>query len=132
MYLSKSTWPGCAVRPLVCLLMIGSDLHAYRGHEEGRGYVMGHEVVGTIVETGRAVNKFAVGDVVIAPFSVSCGRCSLRDLLIKAHAFTAIRGIRPAVSRMHASQADKQSISACHSPMAACSLFQAEENYPRT
>lgn len=34
---------------------------------------MGHEVVGTIVEAGSEVKKFQVGDVVISPFSVSCG-----------------------------------------------------------
>ncbi|TXT11080.1 hypothetical protein VHUM_01831 [Vanrija humicola] len=59
--------------------LCGSDLHAYRGHEEASGYVMGHEVVGTIVETGSAVTKFKVGDHVIAPFSVSCGKCFYCD-----------------------------------------------------
>jgi threonine dehydrogenase-like Zn-dependent dehydrogenase len=58
---------------LPALLTAGSDLHAYRGHEEGAGYVMGHEVIGTIVAAGAGVKDFKVGDVVMAPFSVSCG-----------------------------------------------------------
>lgn len=36
---------------------------------------MGHEVIGTIVETGSAVRNFHRGDIVMAPFSVSCGAC---------------------------------------------------------
>ncbi|KAL7423837.1 hypothetical protein Q5752_001421 [Cryptotrichosporon argae] len=59
--------------------LCGSDLHAYRGHEDGKGYTMGHEVVGTIIEVGSAVKSFAVGDTVLAPFSVSCGSCFYCD-----------------------------------------------------
>nr|XP_018262019.1 alcohol dehydrogenase [Kwoniella dejecticola CBS 10117]OBR84177.1 alcohol dehydrogenase [Kwoniella dejecticola CBS 10117] len=56
--------------------LCGSDLHLYRGHEDaGKGYIMGHEVVGTIVEKGQSVKKFNVGDVVAVPFTVSCGSC---------------------------------------------------------
>lgn len=40
---------------------------------------MGHEVVGTIVEVGAAVKKFKVGDLVMPPFSVSCGSCFYCD-----------------------------------------------------
>ncbi|WWC96485.1 hypothetical protein V866_003353 [Kwoniella sp. B9012] len=56
--------------------LCGSDLHLYRGHEDaGKDYIMGHEVVGTIVEKGKGVKKFEVGDVVAVPFTVSCGSC---------------------------------------------------------
>nr|XP_019045276.1 alcohol dehydrogenase [Kwoniella bestiolae CBS 10118]OCF24206.1 alcohol dehydrogenase [Kwoniella bestiolae CBS 10118] len=56
--------------------LCGSDLHLYRGHEDaGKDYIMGHEVVGTIVEKGKGVRKFEVGDVVAVPFTVSCGSC---------------------------------------------------------
>ena len=57
--------------------LCGSDLHPYFGRERGLdpGTVMGHEVLGEVVEVGAAVRDFAVGDVVVAPFSTSCGTC---------------------------------------------------------
>ncbi|WRT68091.1 uncharacterized protein IL334_005066 [Kwoniella shivajii] len=56
--------------------LCGSDLHLYRGHEDcGKDYTLGHEVVGTIVEKGKQVEKFNLGDVVAVPFTVSCGEC---------------------------------------------------------
>jgi threonine dehydrogenase-like Zn-dependent dehydrogenase len=53
--------------------LCGSDLHYYRGDADDGSFVMGHEVVGTIVEAGSEVKQFQVGDHVISPFSVSCG-----------------------------------------------------------
>lgn len=55
----------------------GSDLHPYFGRERGldRGTVMGHELLGEIVEVGPGVTDFALGDRVVAPFSTSCGSC---------------------------------------------------------
>ncbi|WWD18769.1 hypothetical protein CI109_103224 [Kwoniella shandongensis] len=56
--------------------LCGSDLHLYRGHEDaGKDYIMGHEVVGTIVQKGAAVKGFEIGEVVAVPFTVSCGAC---------------------------------------------------------
>jgi threonine dehydrogenase-like Zn-dependent dehydrogenase len=54
----------------------GSDLHMYEGRtdfEEGR--IFGHENVGEVVEVGSAVEKVHVGDMISAPFNVSCGHC---------------------------------------------------------
>jgi glutathione-independent formaldehyde dehydrogenase len=54
----------------------GSDLHMYEGRtdfEEGR--IFGHENVGEVVEVGDAVAKVHVGDMISAPFNVSCGHC---------------------------------------------------------
>ena len=54
----------------------GSDLHMYEGRtdfEEGR--IFGHENVGEVVEVGAAVEKVHVGDMISAPFNVSCGHC---------------------------------------------------------
>ena len=55
----------------------GSDLHPYLGRELGidRGTVMGHEIVGEIVEVGSAVCRFGIGDRVVAPFTTNCGDC---------------------------------------------------------
>jgi 2-desacetyl-2-hydroxyethyl bacteriochlorophyllide A dehydrogenase len=55
----------------------GSDLHVYHGRETGldEGTVMGHEFVGTIVETGNNVKKFYKEARVLSPFTTSCGDC---------------------------------------------------------
>lgn len=57
--------------------LCGSDLHVFHGRETGIdiGTVMGHELVGEIVEVGSSVKKFKTGDVVFAPFSTNCGLC---------------------------------------------------------
>jgi threonine dehydrogenase-like Zn-dependent dehydrogenase len=55
----------------------GSDLHVFYGREEGIDHhtAMGHEFTGEIVETGRDVKSFKKGDVVMSPFTTSCGKC---------------------------------------------------------
>jgi len=55
----------------------GSDLHVYHGRETGldKGTIMGHEFVGTVVETGKDVRKFKKGVRVLSPFTTSCGEC---------------------------------------------------------
>jgi 2-desacetyl-2-hydroxyethyl bacteriochlorophyllide A dehydrogenase len=54
----------------------GSDLHNYHGQMgPDTGYSIGHECIGTIVETGSGVQKLGVGDRVIVPGLVGCGNC---------------------------------------------------------
>jgi threonine dehydrogenase-like Zn-dependent dehydrogenase len=55
----------------------GSDLHVYRGLETGldAGTILGHEVAGEVVETGSGVTRFRPGDLVVSPFTTSCGSC---------------------------------------------------------
>ncbi len=55
----------------------GTDLHAIAGHFDGMqsGAVVGHEFVGTVVETGPAVRSHSVGDLVMASDFTSCGHC---------------------------------------------------------
>ncbi|MFK7768026.1 MAG: alcohol dehydrogenase catalytic domain-containing protein [Mariniblastus sp.] len=59
--------------------LCGSDLHPFFGREVGLdpGTVMGHEMVGEIVELGTdaALSGLAVGDRVFTPFSTNCGKC---------------------------------------------------------
>jgi threonine dehydrogenase-like Zn-dependent dehydrogenase len=38
--------------------------------------VLGHEFMGEVVEVGRDVKKLHVGDRVVVPFPIACGRCS--------------------------------------------------------
>ena len=61
------------LRTAVC----GSDLHVYHARETGldAGTVMGHEMVGEIVETGKEVRRFRTGDLVVSPFTTNCGTC---------------------------------------------------------
>jgi len=55
----------------------GSDMHVYHARETGLdlGTVMGHEFVGEVIEVGPDVSGFAVGDLVLSPFTTSCGSC---------------------------------------------------------
>jgi threonine dehydrogenase-like Zn-dependent dehydrogenase len=55
----------------------GSDLHLYDGYVPTmrKGDILGHEFMGEVVETGGDVRTLKVGDRVIVPFPISCGRC---------------------------------------------------------
>ncbi len=55
----------------------GSDIHIYHGASPVATYprVIGHEIVGEIVETGKAVNNFTVGNRVIIDPVICCGNC---------------------------------------------------------
>ncbi|CAN3373001.1 hypothetical protein DIURU_002891 [Diutina rugosa] len=56
--------------------LCGTDLHSYRGHIAGpKDTIIGHEFTGKIVKAGDNVEKFKVGDSVIAVFTVQCGKC---------------------------------------------------------
>ena len=55
----------------------GTDLHVLKGHvpECRPGTTLGHEAVGTIVETGAAVGDFHIGEHVVVSGVTACGRC---------------------------------------------------------
>ena len=55
----------------------GSDLHIYHGRERGldRGTIMGHEFVGVVEAVGKDVRSHSAGDLVVSPFTTSCGEC---------------------------------------------------------
>lgn len=55
----------------------GSDLHVYHGRECGLdvGTVMGHELVGEVVDVGGEVRSFRPGQKVMSPFTTNCGQC---------------------------------------------------------
>lgn len=69
--------PADAIVKITMAGICGSDLHVYHGRETGldNGTVMGHELVGIIVETGSDVKKFHIGSRVLSPFTTSCGEC---------------------------------------------------------
>ena len=54
----------------------GSDLHIYSGGiPQPRPMTLGHELMGIVVETGRAVTNLKRGDRVVVPFPIACGTC---------------------------------------------------------
>jgi threonine dehydrogenase-like Zn-dependent dehydrogenase len=55
----------------------GSDLHLYNGYIPSmmQGDILGHEFMGEVVETGKAVTNLKQGDKVVVPFTIACGNC---------------------------------------------------------
>lgn len=56
----------------------GSDLHLYNGNvpDTRVGMTFGHEFIGVVAEIGPEVEKLKVGDNVLVPFNIACGKCS--------------------------------------------------------
>lgn len=55
----------------------GSDLHLYNGYIQPipKGYILGHECIGEVVEVGSEVANLKIGDRVVVPFPIACGEC---------------------------------------------------------
>lgn len=54
----------------------GSDLHIYNGKiPQVENMIVGHEFMGEVVETGKAIKNLQKGDRVVVPFPISCGQC---------------------------------------------------------
>jgi L-iditol 2-dehydrogenase len=60
---------------LRCCGLCGTDLWKLDHGGAAAGSVLGHEVVGTVVEVGPGVLGFRFGDRVAAPHHVACGEC---------------------------------------------------------
>jgi threonine dehydrogenase-like Zn-dependent dehydrogenase len=73
--------PTDAVIRITTTAICGSDLHLYEvlGPFMGPGDVMGHEPMGVVEEVGSEVDGVSVGDRVVIPFQISCGRCFMCD-----------------------------------------------------
>jgi len=56
----------------------GSDLHLYHGEvpDTRVGMTFGHEFMGEVVDIGSGVHKLKVGDTVLVPFNIACGKCA--------------------------------------------------------
>jgi threonine dehydrogenase-like Zn-dependent dehydrogenase len=70
--------PRDAIVRITKTAICGSDLHLYNGliPTMKRGDVLGHEFMGEVVELGDSVKNLTVGDRVVVPFPIACGRCA--------------------------------------------------------
>ena len=69
--------PTDAIVRVTSTAICGSDLHLYGvlGAFLTPGDVLGHEFMGIVEEVGSAVTNLQVGDRVVVPFNISCGKC---------------------------------------------------------
>lgn len=66
-----------AIVRITTTTICGTDLHMVRGSIMGmeKGTILGHEGVGIVEAVGSAVKNFKVGDRVIIPSTIACGKC---------------------------------------------------------
>jgi len=71
--------PHDAIVRVTSTAICGSDVHLYDGFipTMQRGDVLGHEFMGEVVEVGPEVSNLRVGDRVVVPFPIACGRCNM-------------------------------------------------------
>ncbi len=65
-----------AIVKVTSAAICGSDLHMYENRtpmEDGK--VMGHEIMGIVEAVGDGVKQIMVGDRVVLPFNIACGKC---------------------------------------------------------
>ena len=69
--------PGDAIVKVTLSAICGSDLHLYDGYipTMREGDILGHEFMGEVVATGPSVARVKVGDRVVIPFPIACGKC---------------------------------------------------------
>ena len=70
--------PRDAIVQITSTAICGSDLHMYDGYipTMEKGDILGHEFMGEVVEVGPgAAEKLKVGDRVVVPFPIACGKC---------------------------------------------------------
>jgi threonine dehydrogenase-like Zn-dependent dehydrogenase len=69
--------PRDAIVKITSSAICGSDLHLLDGFipTMQAGDILGHEFMGEVVEVGKENSKLKVGDRVVVPFTIACGRC---------------------------------------------------------
>ena len=73
--------PTDAIVEVTSTNICGSDLHLYEilGAFMNPGDILGHESMGIVREVGGQTGDLRVGDRVVIPFQISCGRCHMCD-----------------------------------------------------
>jgi len=66
-----------AIIKVTTTAICGSDLHLLNGFipTMQAGDILGHEFMGEVVEVGKENSRLKVGDRVVVPFTIACGRC---------------------------------------------------------
>jgi threonine dehydrogenase-like Zn-dependent dehydrogenase len=66
-----------AIIKVTSCAICGSDLHLFHNYIPAMmpGDVVGHEMMGEVVETGSDVRKLKKGDRVVIPFTINCDEC---------------------------------------------------------
>jgi threonine dehydrogenase-like Zn-dependent dehydrogenase len=70
--------PRDAIIKVTSCAICGSDLHLFHNFIPAMmpGDIMGHEMMGEVVEVGAGVNgKLKKGDRIVVPFTITCGEC---------------------------------------------------------
>jgi threonine dehydrogenase-like Zn-dependent dehydrogenase len=69
--------PRDAIIKVTTTAICGSDLHLLNGYipTMQAGDILGHEFMGEVVEVGKENSRLQVGDRVVVPFTIACGRC---------------------------------------------------------
>src|SRR6184192_684246 len=69
--------PRDAIVKITTTAICGSDLHLLDGFipTMQAGDILGHEFMGEVVEVGKDNTKLKIGDRVVVPFTIACGRC---------------------------------------------------------
>jgi threonine dehydrogenase-like Zn-dependent dehydrogenase len=68
---------GDVIVKITSTAICGSDLHLYDGYVPSMeaGDILGHEFMGEVVEVGHNVKRVKVGDRIVVPFPIACGKC---------------------------------------------------------
>jgi glutathione-independent formaldehyde dehydrogenase len=68
--------PHAAILKVVSTNICGSDQHMVRGRTTApEGLILGHEILGEVIEVGPGVEFIKEGDLCSVPFNIACGRC---------------------------------------------------------
>ena len=69
--------PRDAIIRITTTAICGSDLHLYDGYipTMRKGDILGHEFMGEVVDIGSAITNLKIGDRVVVPFTIACGKC---------------------------------------------------------
>ena len=68
--------PHGVILKVITTNICGSDQHMVRGRTTApAGLVLGHEILGEVIEAGPGVEFVQVGDICSVPFNIACGRC---------------------------------------------------------
>lgn len=107
--------------------LCGTDLFKLAHRTVAPGTVLGHEIVGTVLEAGSGAEGFSAGDRVVVPHHVACGRCALcrrgnetlcavfRENLLEPGGFSELirvgeRAVSYAARKVPAGVADEQAV----------------------